>query len=225
MGKRLFRTGLAVAVVACVLAGGARAKEACGGSERWPVKVASDPEAKEIDASNVLEVSIGDLNAIKPSEHIAGNDEYDRMEVEKRVYRVKGYLALYKMEPDGDYHLAIVDETGRMTRGGSRSKPTGHSFVAEIPNGDCFKGKRGKYPATSRFASEIEAAYAAFEAGVKDINPRAIRPGSIPVTITGVVFFDFDHGQIGRGRAHKDSRGKSLVVELHPVLQIEFGAR
>ena len=47
----------------------------------------------------------------------------------------------------------------------------------------------------------------------------------MPVTITGVVFFDFDHGQIGRGRAHKDNRGKSLVVELHPVLQIEFGAR
>lgn len=214
---------IAAAIVASVaLALPVSAAAACGGSERWPVKVASDPEAHEIDAGNVTDISIADFNKLKPSDVIASNDEFDRMEIEKRVYRVHGFLALYKLEPDGDYHLAATDETGKVTKGGQGSTPTGHSFVAEIPGSKCFAGKHGQYPAKSVFASEIAGSRKAFEAGVANLNAKAIAPGSVPVTITGVVFFDFDHGQVGRASVHKDANGKRLVIELHPILAIKF---
>jgi len=214
---------LAVAFIVVGELSGAALAAQCGGSERWPVKVASDPEAKDIDASHVIDISVADLNEVTPTDVIAGNDEFDRMEVEKKVYRVSGFLALYKMEPDGDYHLAVTDETARVTKGGKKSRPTGHSFVAEIPRPKCFAGKRGQFPARSRFASEIAESRSAFEAGVANVNARRIGPRQIPVTITGVLFFDFEHKQIGRSKVHKDANGKELVVELHPILKIEFG--
>lgn len=185
--------------------------------------MASDPEAQDIDSQNVLAIDVTGFNDIEPSEPIAGSGEFDRMEVEKRVYRIHGFLALYKLEPDGDYHLAITDETAQVTQGGSGTEPTGHSFVAEIPSTNCFAGKHGQFPNTSRFAQQIKEARMALKKGVEGIDAHAISPGSIPVTVTGVLFFDFDHGQTGRTKAHKDETGKAWVAELHPVLEIVFG--
>jgi hypothetical protein len=219
--SRIVKLALAAIIVAA-WAGPALAAN-CGGSERWPVKVASDPEAVDIDTANVIDINIADFNKLLPSEAIANSDEFDRMQIEKRVYRIHGFVALYKLEPDGDYHLAIADATARVTRGGRKTRPTGHSFVAEIPRPKCFAGKYGEYPATSRFPSEIAATRQAFEQGVAGVNARRISPGSIPATMTGVVFFDFDHGQVGRGKSHKDANGKRLVIELHPILSIAFG--
>ena len=195
----------------------------CGGSERWPVKMASDPEAVEIDLANVIDVSVVDFNHLEPSDAIAGDDEYDRMEAEKQVYRVRGYLAMYRPEPDGDYHLAITDETGRMTPGGRNTRATGHSFVAEIPRPECARGAHNRYQGESRFAEAIEAARDALAAGMEGRNARHITPASIPVTLTGVLFFDFPHGQAGRTSQHRGPDGRPWVTELHPVLEIEFG--
>jgi hypothetical protein len=194
----------------------------CGGAERWPVKMAADPKASKIDANHVIEISVADLNHLEPSDAIPGNDETTRMKIEKGVYRVHGFLALYKLERDGDYHLAITDKTARVTRQGESSRPTGHSFVAEIPQPSCYGGEHGQYHHRSRFASKINAARDAFEQGTANVNARRISPGSIPVTITGVLFFDFAHGQVGRGLVHRDANRRRLVVELHPILAIEF---
>ncbi len=214
---------LAFAFLASVTATSDAHAARCGGSERWPVKMASDPEAGEIDADNVTDISVVDFNALEPSDAIDHDDEYDRMEAEKGVYRVHGYLAMFRLEPDGDYHLAITDETGRMTPGGRATRATGHSFVAEIPRPQCARGANNQYQGASRFEDEINAARDALAEGIAGVNPRRIAPASIPVTITGVLFFDFPHGQAGRTRQHQDPEGHAWVTELHPILAIEFG--
>jgi hypothetical protein len=55
---------------------------------------------------------VANLNEVTPTDVIAGN-EFDRMQV-KKVYRVRGFLASYNIEPDGDYYLAVTDETAKM---------------------------------------------------------------------------------------------------------------
>jgi hypothetical protein len=224
MTRWILSTPCILLVVVFVFSGSALAAS-CGGFERWPVKVASDPEANQIDARRVRDVSVTALNKIEPSEVIATNNEFDRMEIEKQVFRVHGFLAMYKLEPDGDYHLAITDETAQVTKAGAKTRPTGHSFVAEIPGTACFAGKDQQFPRRSRFASEIGRVRKAFETGVAKIDARKIGPRTIPVTITGVLFFDFDHGQVGRSVVHRDAKGKRLVIELHPLLAIKFGPK
>ena len=219
---RVLASVFAASAVVLIVAYQSDAEAKCGGSERWPVKVASDPDAGKIDLRDVKDITVVELNALEPSEAIAANDETTRMSAERQVYRVHGYVAMYRPEADGDYHIAISDTTGRVTEGGRGTTPTGHSFVAEIPRLACVSGKRGQYPKTSVLAEEIGAARNAFEDGVKDVDAKAISPKSIPVTVTGVLFFDRDHGQTGRTKMHEDDNGKALVTELHPVLKIEF---
>lgn len=192
----------------------------CGGSERWPVKMASDPEAQQIDATHVVDATVADLNALVPSEAIASNDEYDRMEVEKTIYRVHAFIGFFKSEPDGDYHIVITDETGQYAHGGAT--PSGHSFVAEIPNTFCTNGKHGQYHGASRFKAQIDQVRSDFQHGVAGVNGSHIPPASIPVIITGVAFFDFAHGQTGRGIEKPAGGTHRSVIELHPLLAVEF---
>src|SRR5215475_9730205 len=85
----ILRASISLVLVAA-LEGGALAAS-CGGSERWPVKVASDSEASEVDVGRVRDISVVALNKLEPSEVIAANNEFDRMEIEKRVFRVRAF--------------------------------------------------------------------------------------------------------------------------------------
>jgi hypothetical protein len=60
-----------------------------------------------------------------------------------------------------------------------------------------------------------------FEEHVKGISGTKITK-PIPVTVTGVGFFDRDHGQTGRAAPHAQPDGRGVVFELHPVTEITF---
>lgn len=112
--------------------------------------------------------------------------------VEVTVYQVKATLTAFKLEPDQDYHL-ILEEAGT-------------TMIAEIPNPACVG-------AHSRLLPGIERARAQFDARYHP-SPDHYTDVSVPVTVTGVGFWDFPHGQ--RGVA-------SNAIEIHPVLDIIFG--
>ena len=188
----------------------------CGGSERWPVKGGTDPQASQIDVSHPVETTIVKLNAIEPDRDVVDeNDEFSRMPEEMTVYEIKGFLGFFKKESgshgDQDYHLVITDQPGLFNQGGE--DPTGHSLVAEIPHPDCYTGRHGNFPGDSAFDQQIKDVRNVFETVTAGVDGKHITPRSIPVTVTGVAFFDFDHGQIGRAKN---------VIELHPILNIEF---
>jgi hypothetical protein len=188
----------------------------CGGTERWNVKVANDPDAKLVDLNPVGAGSIAELNGKLPGPVDSGG----RMDVEKKEYTVSGFLSFFKHEEDGDYHVVITDRPGDFIRD-KKTPPNGRSMVVEFPDADCLSGKSGKGPATSLLGQSLAEARAAFEEHVKGLSGTKIaKPPH--VTVTGVGFFDFDHGQTGRATPHPGTDGHGKVFELHPVTAISF---
>lgn len=202
----------------------------CGGAlvNRWPVKVATDADA----VGNKINVDPGDrvyqvseLNQqVKPGPL---DSPGGRMDAEKRAYTVHGYLSYFTMEngPDGDqdYHVVIAGKPGDYTTG--KGPATGDSMVVEFPNPPCFGGKNENLPHISALRQQIAEARATFENHLHGIPKDVKLSQSIPVTVTGVGFFDkapSNHLPTGHSRIWPDSKGKPVVLELHPVTQIEF---
>ena len=187
----------------------------CGGTERWNVKVANDPDAVQISPNPQGPHTVAQLNQVLPGPIDAGG----RMAAEKKRYTVRGLLSYFKKEDDGDYHVVITDPPGAFARG--EAPPNGRSMVVELPNNDCLRGKSGKGPATSVLGQSMAEARASFEEQVKGISGTKITK-AIPVTVTGVGFFDRAHGQTGRATEHSEADGREVVFELHPVTEITF---
>ncbi|MGB8725514.1 MAG: hypothetical protein WCD15_22360 [Terriglobales bacterium] len=125
----------------------------CGGTERWGVKDGTDPSASQVDLSNIKSVSIEELIGIQEPQLPPRNDNETRLPQETHVYRVQARLVKWKEEAgdtgDNDYHLVLTDDTLRFTQ--SRGKPTGHSFIGEIPDPDCLSGAHGEFGNSSPF--------------------------------------------------------------------------
>jgi hypothetical protein len=219
---RLVGAGIGIATAVGVGAGlnspppQAHEGKLCGGTERWNVKSASDPDAKKIDPNPTGPFSVAQLNNdILPGPLSSGG----RMAAEMKQYTVRGFLSFFKHEDDGDYHVVVTDQPGGFTSG--QTPPNGRSMVVEFPDPGCFPGKSGLNPATSVLASSVGDALATFEEKTRGISGIHIaRP--IRVTVTGVGFFDFDHGQTGRSTPHPGVDGRRKVFELHPVTAISF---
>lgn len=190
----------------------------CGGTERWNVKVANDPDATggKVNLNPSGTPNIAALNAILPGPLDAGG----RMAVEEKEYTVTGYLSYFKHEDDGDYHVVITDTAGDFARG-SKVQPNGRSMVVEFPDANCFMGKSGLGPSTSALGQTIADARASFEQHTSGLTGTAIKAPQ-KVVVTGVGFFDFDHGQTGRAMPHPGVDGQAKVFELHPVTSITF---
>lgn len=158
------------------------------GEERAVVKLGLDPEADRVSLEPV-ETTIAELVALKRP---AKTSEIRRAsDVERTVYRVQATLVAYKVEKDSDVHVVIADQAG-------------HTMIVEIPSSNCAaQGAWHEQVAEVRRIAE------------STLRPTAkLRRVSIPVTVTGVGFFDKVHGQAGVAKSG---------IELHPLLAIEFG--
>lgn len=186
----------------------------CGGTERWAVKVGTDPGASHIDLNNQNPIALSDLISL-PQPHLPPpGDNTTRLSAETQVYIVRGNLIKFKFETDNDYHMIITDDTLNFTKGGP-APPSGHSFVAEIPDPSCIAGKHGDPSVQSAFKTGIESARSELESQFQNIDKSGAfnDAGGIPVQIVGVAFFDFAHGQVGRAPNN---------IEIHSVLGITF---
>jgi len=157
------------------------------GVERWAVKTGTDPEARQVDATRVRDSTIAEMDGFPRPASLSRRNA----PVEVTVYRLHTTLVEYKRESDSDLHLVLADAAG-------------NTLIAEIPSPSCDQG--------SAFEDAIRASRAAFDAGHGESS--SFRSTREPVTITGVGFFDFKHGQTGVA---------PNAVELHPVLSISFG--
>jgi hypothetical protein len=192
------------------------AQQRCGATERWAVKLGTDPDAPNVDRSNVRDATVTDLNQLPQLRgNVPANDNEARLEEERVVYRVAGRLVLFKFEDDDDYHLVITDDSLRYTPGGkgTNGKETGTSFIAEIPNPLCYMGKHGDFNRRSEFQDALQQNRIKFEKRFPGGQDADTDLGGIPVTITGVAFYDRQHLQTGRS---------VNGIELHPLLDIVF---
>ena len=191
--------------------------QTCGGTERWQVKVGTDPDAAQLDPASAVPATIHDMVNLQAPELPAKGDDSTRLDIEHTVVVVQGRLVKFQLESgktgDQDYHLVVTDDTLDFTPGG-KGDPHGHGLVAEIPNPDCVPGQQGDPNVPSHFAQQLQDMRQKFEQQFPNITGGWNDAGGTPVRITGVQFFDRPHGQAGRALN---------TVEIHPVLNIEFG--
>ena len=156
------------------------------GYERWAVKTLTDPAASQVNLAP-KPATVEELTAL-PVPDGFGRDA-ERLEPEFHVYTVTATLMEFKEEPDSDIHLVIVGESGQ-------------PMIAEIPDPECVQG--------SRVLPQIARARGQFVQRFGQPSRTWDRVDA-PIRVTGVLFFDVDHGQSGVA---------PNAVELHPVIGI-----
>lgn len=172
-----------------ILAMSAAAYGQCG-QERWPVKTLQDPDAKLI-IFTPIETTVHALREPKPPGNLRAINPKVRLAPEKQVYTVHALLIGFKKEGDSDYHLVLADPVDRKK-----------TMIAEIPALNCASKKYAvQFIAAAKLIESLGHATPKFKTLVKPV----------PVTVTGVFFFDFIHGQTGVA---------PNGAELHPVLKI-----
>lgn len=160
------------------------------GIERWAVKTGNDvPESGKVNLTDVHDTTVAAMDQLVVPAGFT-QDSTRMPGVEYTVYRVHAVLREYKMEADSDYHLVLTDGASTM--------------IAEIPSPACVNSD-------SPFLPGITAARDAFNAQYAPGN--FWQPAGVPVTVTGVGFFDTPHGQTGVA---------PNAIEIHPVLSITF---
>jgi hypothetical protein len=110
---------------------------------------------------------------------------------ELTTYQINGILKVIKKEADEDYHLVIADV----------ADPT-LTMIVESPAPGCAAG--------SAFSDNIAAVRQTLDQRFGEIT--RLEP-NVPVSVTGVAFFDTLHGQEGVAKNG---------IELHPLLAIAF---
>jgi hypothetical protein len=186
-------------------AGGAEALTAAV-HQRWSVKTGADPGAGNLVGQVPAATTIAALRALAVPAVLPPDGRSQG--AEETVWELSATLTGYKRESDGDYHLVIADDQGS-------------TMIAEIPDpaalapGSFFAAQitAARQAFDEQFGRhEAAAAPAAAEFASAAMAPALIRVAE-SVTLPGLGFFDFAHGQDGVA---------PNAIELHPVISIEF---
>jgi hypothetical protein len=158
---------------------------ACG-TERWDIKTGTDPYTSSVSLAPQM-TTIAALVALPA----AGGGADRESPTETTLWQLTDVtLTELKLESDSDEHLVVSDGT--------------HTMLVEVPYPTCATGSPWLCFIT-HVRSELDAKYTV---GSSPQYPSAT------VTIRGVGFFDYAHGQTGVA---------PNAIELHPALQICFG--
>ncbi len=162
------------------------------------MKTGADPDAQKLVGQAPTRTTIANLCSLAvpavlpPQGRSAGAEE--------TVWQLDANLTNYSLQSSGDYHLGIADDQG-------------NTMIAHLPDPAALAPG-------SFFAQQIAAARQAFNSrfGIQAPAAPAYRPvgdsqGWVPVTLQGLGFFDFPHGQ-------RDVAPNG--IELHPVISIVF---
>jgi hypothetical protein len=161
------------------------------GVERWAVKTGTDADAGLINLQSITQTTIASLAALPKPGTLPSNNRIQPTEI--TVFQLHDTLTIYKLESDSDYHLVLDDGAG-------------HTMITEIPDPACVGS-------SSPLKADVQTARAAFDA--RYTPNGSFQTANVPVTVTGVGFFDFLHGQTGVA---------PNGIELHAVLDIQFGS-
>ena len=158
------------------------------GVERWSVKTGTDADAGKITIGSTTSTSIAFLTGLAAPGSLPANNRF--APTETTVYQLQVTLVEYKLESDSDYHLVLSD--------GSRT------MIAEIPDPVCVGSGSPLISGVTKARNEFNAKFS---------PTSSFKTANVPVTVTGVGFFDFLHGQTGVA---------PNGIELHSVLDIQF---
>jgi len=169
-------------------------QEALNGScgvERWSIKTGTDADAGLINLQSPTQTTIASLISLPAPTTLPTNNRIQPTET--TVFQLYATLTEYKLEADSDYHLILSDGVG-------------NTMIAEMASPTCVASSSRLLPGIQNARSEFDARY---------ITTSSFQTANVPVSITGVGFFDFLHGQTGVA---------PNGIELHAVLDIQFGS-
>jgi hypothetical protein len=160
------------------------------GVERWSVKTGTDADASKITLQSTTSTTVAFLDGLAKPGTLPANNRIQPTET--TVFKLQVTLVEYKLESDSDYHLVLNDSAG-------------HSMIAEIPDPTCVGAGSPLLSSVTKARNEFNAKFTV---------TTSFKTANVPVTVTGVGFFDFLHGQTGVA---------PNGIELHSVLDIQFG--
>ncbi|GAC1349270.1 MAG: hypothetical protein NVSMB27_20810 [Ktedonobacteraceae bacterium] len=167
-------------------------QEALNGScgvERWSVKTGTDADAGLINLHSTTQTTIASLISLPAPTNLPTNNRIQPTET--TVFQLHATLTEYRLESDSDYHLILSDGSG-------------NTMISEIASPACVGSSSPLLPGIQNARSEFDARYTA---------TSSFQTANVPVTVTGVGFFDFLHGQVGVA---------PNGIELHAVLDVQF---
>lgn len=158
------------------------------GVYRWSIKTGSDQDISKIDVTKSQSTTIENLVNLAAPKNLPQSSRLAPTETE--IYQIQTTLLEINQTDDSDYHLLIADSSG-------------HQMIAEIPDPQCVDSN-------SPVKAQIQSARAYIDQKIQVTNKS--QKVNIPISVTGVGFFDMPHAQ---GAAVNG-------IELHPVLNISF---
>lgn len=164
------------------------------GEERWSVKTLSDPDTTLIDFDNIVKTTVSEQAHLPKPDKI--HKKMPRLPSETTVYSLDCYILGFKREKDMDIHIEIRDMN------------TNETMVAELPSPYC-----PEVDSTSHAKEYVKVNNFLLKNIGKPTSQFHNLQKPVAVTITGIGFFDFIHGQKGvapNGR------------EIHPILSMDF---
>jgi hypothetical protein len=164
------------------------------GEQRWDVKTLSDKDTVLIDFDNIVKTTVSEQVSLPKPDKI--HKKMPRLSSETTVYSLDCYVIGFKREKDMDIHIVIKDMNLNQT------------MVAELPSPYC-----PEVDSTSHAKEYIKVNNWFLKNIGKPTGKFHNLPQPISVTITGVGFFDFVHGQNGMA-----TNGR----EIHPILSMDL---
>lgn len=161
------------------------------GVERWSIKTGTDSGASSINLGSYVSTTIYNMLQSAHPATLPANSRISPRETTQ--YRLSGTLTKYAREGDSDYHLVIQDGSGR-------------TMIVEIPAPNCVGAGSPFGPGVTNARHQFDARFTA---------TSTFKTTSTAVTVRGVGFWDFLHGQTGVA---------PNGIEIHSVLDITFGA-
>ncbi len=162
------------------------------GEERWDVKTLSDNDTVLIKFNKVVKTNIHEQASLPKPGKI--KRDLPRQSSETEVFSIECYILGFKREKDMDIHIVIKELNSEET------------MVAELPSPWCPEIEATSRSKTFQKVNE----WFLNNIGKPGERYKTLRK-PIPVTITGMGFFDFVHGQKGMA-----ANGR----EIHPVIKI-----
>jgi hypothetical protein len=163
------------------------------GTQRWPVKTLSDEDRNRVNLKPVPS-TVAELGALPRPVLLPDNRR--AAPVELTTYVVRGVLLEISAEKDNDIHVVIADPSDRQK-----------TMITEIVDPGCSGAT------TSPEEHDFEQARETFtrlDTATPGSTGPILKVGDL-IEITGVGFFDSEHGQNGVA---------PNAIELHPVLGI-----
>lgn len=160
------------------------------GVERWSVKTGTDADVGKINLGSTTSTTVSSLDSRSAPTTLPANNRV--APTETTVFRVSATLTEYKLEDDSDYHLVLRDGSG-------------NTMIGEIPDPTCVGTSSPLRSGISNARSQFNARFS---------PSTSFKTANVSVTVTGVGFFDFDHGQTGVA---------PNAIEIHPITNIQIG--